>query len=96
MCARPAGGPQQQGSRQAAAAGNGAAVGDESADAPAAPDLGGVQATEEADTKMEAEIVDAARGGAADPLAAYDVSVAEEGAALEEYLAMLQTAGGAA
>jgi hypothetical protein len=27
-----------------------------------------------------------------DPLAAYDVSVAEEGAALEEYLALIRTA----
>ena len=36
--------------------------------------------------------MDAARGG--DPLAAYDVSVAEEGAALEEYLALIETAGG--
>lgn len=96
MCARTTGQQQQQQGGEAGPAGEGAAAEDASANVPAGPNPGAEQAPEEADTEMEAEIVDATRGGAADPLAAYDVSVADEGAALEEYLAMLETAGDAA
>ena len=41
---------------------------------------------------METEIVNAARHS--DPLAAYDVSVAEEGMALKEYLGLIEMGGG--
>ena len=41
---------------------------------------------------MEAQLAEAAQQAHGDPLAAYDVDVAEEGAALEEYLALVQTA----
>jgi hypothetical protein len=47
---------------------------------------------EERDEEMEAELTGAVRR---DPLSAYDVDVQEEGAAIQEYLALLAQPPGA-
>jgi hypothetical protein len=51
---------------------------------------GGSDPADSEEEAMEAAIVDAARGGGDDPMAAYDLDLAAEEAAIQRYLALLQ------